>query len=766
MNNKILFFALYIVINCSLLIGQKNINNESVIDKKYQSDYTNARLLMYKNEFNNALNLLKKWEEKYPDNANLIYNIGVCLFNSQDKLSSEVYFDKASKNVTLNYIDNYQTTEAPIDVYAYLAEIYHLKYNFDKAIEYYNLFIEKSDNKIMIDSVKWLRQKSYTAQALINAPAVVKVDNLGQSINTQYPEYSPVFDFKDSILYFTSRREGTTGGKLAPDGKYFEDIYFSKLEKKENQYIWTGAKPIPGAVNSKYHEATVSIGNNGKILFIYEGAIRYGDIYYSELNQQNEWSFPIEFPVINSPYRETHASLSFDGRTLYFTSDRPGGYGGLDIWKTELGENGWLKPENLGPIINTKYNEEAPFILPDGVTLYFSSQGHDNMGGYDIFFTNLTEDGFWQTPTNLGYPINSPGNDVFYYPSPDEKYAFFSSADIKGYGDQDLYLMNIISIRANQIKLIVRTIDAFSFLPVKSDIKIHNINNNDLKYELVSDESGYVEVFLNYGEKYEFTASASEYSVATKKIEILNDDPRSVVLMDIFLEKAEIVQQNQEIAEDIETFKEPVKEPLKIGESFILRNIYFDFDKATLRPQSIEELDHLYQFLVNNPTAIVEISAHTDRIGSYEYNINLSKRRAQAVVDYLINKGIDSKRLIAKGYGFTKPVATNSTEEGRQLNRRVEFKILSYDDKELESILNPPKSFYIIGASTIDYDDAEYIRNNFIKKGFKNATIINDNENKRFRIAYENYPTKQEAEQRLNELKAITGQADLWIIEY
>jgi outer membrane protein OmpA-like peptidoglycan-associated protein len=246
-----------------------------------------------------------------------------------------------------------------------------------------------------------------------------------------------------------------------------------------------------------------------------------------------------------------------------------------------------------------------------------------------------------------------------------------------------------------------------------------------------------------------------------KIISILNDDPRSVVLMDIFLEKAEIAQLNQEIAEATE----PVKEPFKVGESIILRNIYFDFDKATLRPQSIEELDHLYQFLVNNPTAIVEISAHTDRIGSYEYNINLSKRRAQAVVDYLINKGIDSKRLITKGYGFTKPVATNLTEEGRQLNRRVEFKILSYDEKELESILNPPKSFYIIGASTIDYDDAEYIRNNYIKKGFKNATIIADDENKRFRIAYENYQTKQEAEQRLTELKAITGQSDLWIME-
>lgn len=759
---KILFISLYLVINCSFLISQNDAINKSTIDKKYQSDYTDARLLMSMNKFDDALNLLKKWEEKYPDNANLIYNIGICLFNSQDKLSSEPYFDKASKNVTLSYVDNYQTTEAPIDVYIYLAEVYHLKYNFDKAIDYYNLFIEKSDNHVMIDSVKWIRQKSYTAQALINVPAVVKVDNLGQSINTKYPEYSPVFDFKDSILYFTSRREGTTGGKLAPDGKYFEDIYFSKLEKNGDQYIWSEAKPILGAVNTKYHEATVSLGNNGKILFIYGSAIGYGDIYYSELNQKGEWSFMKEFPVINSQYRETHASLSPDGKTLYFTSNRPGGYGGLDIWKTELGENGWLEPENLGPIINTKYNEDAPFILPDGVTLYFSSQGHVNMGGYDIFFTNLTEDGFWNSPTNMGYPINSPDNDVFYYPSPDEKYAFFSSADIKGYGDQDLYLMNIISNRANQVKLIVRTIDALSFMPVKADIVIQNTIDNNIEYELLSDESGYGEAFLDYDKKYLLIASAPGYINNNKIISILNDDPRSVVLMDIFLEKAEIAQQNQEIAETTE----PAKELLKVGESFILRNIYFDFDKATLRPQSIEELDHLYQFLVNNPTAIVEISAHTDRIGSYEYNINLSKRRAQAVVDYLINKGIDSKRLIAKGYGFTKPVATNSTEEGRQLNRRVEFKILSYDEKELESILNPPKSFYIIGASTIDYDDAEYIRNNFIKKGFKNATIINDNENKRFRIAYENYPTKQEAEQRLNELKAITGQADLWIIEY
>lgn len=761
MRIKILFISLYIVINCSFLMSQNDTINESIIDKKYQSDYTDARLLISTNEYERALNLLKKWEEKYPDNANLMYNIGVCLFNSQDKLSSEPYFEKASHKVTLSYIDNYLTTEAPIDVYIYLAQLYHLKYEFDKSINYYNLFIEKSANDKLLDSVKWLRQKSYTARALINIPAVVKVENLGLSINTIYPEYSPVFNFTDSILYFTSRREGTTGGKLAPDGKYYEDIYFSKLEKKGDKYIWSEAKQIPGKVNTKYHEATVSLSYDSKMLFVYGSAKGNGDIYYSELNNNGGWSILKEFPVINSPYRETHASLSPDGKTLYFTSNRPGGFGGLDIWKTELGENGWLEPENVGPVINTKYNEDAPFILQDGVTLYFSSQGFENMGGYDIFFTSLTEDGFWRTPTNLGHPINTPDNDVFYYPSPDEKYAFYSSADIKGFGDQDLYLMNIISSRANQIKLIARTIDAWSFIPVKADIRIQDANTNDIQNELLTDDDGYAEVFLNYGKDYLLVASAPGYTNSFKKIEILNDDPRSVILIDLFLMQEAMAQQNQEIVDATE----PVKESIKVGESFILRNIYFDFDKATLRPQSIEDIDHLYQFLINNPTAIIEISAHTDRIGSYEYNINLSKRRAQAVVDYLINRGIDSKRLIAKGYGFTKPVATNLTEEGRQLNRRVEFKILSYDEKELENILNPPKSFYIIGASTIDYDDAEYIRNNYIKKGFKNATIITDDENKRFRIAYECYQTKQEAEQRLTELKAITGQSDLWIIE-
>jgi outer membrane protein OmpA-like peptidoglycan-associated protein/Tol biopolymer transport system component len=761
MKVKFLFISLLIVINCSLSMSQNNLSNNLEKDKKYQSDYTDARLLISTNAFDKALSLLKKWEDKYPDNANLMYNIGVCLFNSQDKLSSEPYFEKAMHKVALSYTDNYLTTEAPIDVYIYLAQLYHLKYEFNKAIDYYNLFIEKSANNDLIDSVKWLRQKSYTAQSLMNIPAVVKVENLGLSINTQYPEYSPVFNFKDSILYFTSRREGTTGGKLAPDGKYYEDIYFSKLEKNGNQLFWSEAKKLPGDINTRYHEATVSLSYDGKMLFVYRGDKGNGDIHYSELYENGNWSALKEFPVINSPYRETHATMSPDGKTIYFTSNRPGGFGGLDIWKTELGENGWLEPENVGPVINTKYNEDAPFILQDGVTLYFSSQGFENMGGYDIFFTSLTEDGFWRTPTNLGHPINTPDNDVFYYPSPDEKYAFYSSADIKGFGDQDLYLMNIITSRANQMKLIARTIDAWSFIPVKADIKIQDAHSNDIHNELLTDDDGYGEVFLNYGKDYLVVASAPGYSSSFKKIEILNDDPRSVILIDIFLMQEAMALQNQEITNDTMSKKESIK----VGESFILRNIYFDFDKATLRSQSIEEIDHLYQFLINNPTAIVEISAHTDRIGSYEYNIDLSKRRAQAVIDYLIQKGIEPKRLIAKGYGFTKPVATNITEEGRQLNRRVEFKILSYDDKDISKILNPPKSFYIIGASTMDYDDAEYTRNNFIKKGFNNAEIIPDETGKKFRIAYEKYQTKQEAEQRLLELKTLTGQNDLWILE-
>ena len=205
---------------------------------------------------------------------------------------------------------------------------------------------------------------------------------------------------------------------------------------------------------------------------------------------------------------------------------------------------------------------------------------------------------------------------------------------------------------------------------MKSDISIKNIDNNEIVSELITNNDGHFEINLLPAYQYAIIASANGYNDNMKAITLIENDPRSVILIDIFLEKPVIAHKEESLIKE---------EQIKVGTSIVLRNIYFDFDKATLRPQSIEELDKLYDFLINNPTAIVEVSAHTDKIGSYEYNIKLSKKRAQAVVDYLIAKGIEPNRLIAKGYGYTKPIATNLTEAGRQLNRRVEFKIVGLE---------------------------------------------------------------------------------------
>lgn len=673
MKTKVIFTTIFLVFIFNFSFAQKDIEiiEEIKKNKKYRNDYELAQYYINNKMYNDAFNLLKKWETVYPDNSNLMYNIGICIYNSVDKMNAQQYFSKAAQNIAKDYENIYTSINAPLDVYVYLANIYHLKYEFDKAIDYYDDFLINAYNYPInyIDSVKWLKQKSYTAISYVKNPVTVKVANLGDSINTKYPEYSPVFNFVDSILYFTSRREGSTGGKKTEDGKYYEDIYYSQLYKNQDEYLWTNAKQLAGELNTTGHEATVSLSPNGKMLLVYRDDKGDGNIYYSEFID-GKWSALERFPTINSQYWETHARLSPDMKTIYFVSDRPGGYGGRDIWKSERGEHGWLAPENLGPAINSKYNEDAPFILSDGVTLYFASEGFENMGGFDIFSASLTEDGFWTTPENLGYPINTPGDDIFYYPSPDEKYAFYSSADVHGYGDQDIYLMTIEKPKIREIKLIGRTIDALSFLPVKSDISIKNIDNNEIVSELITNNDGHFEINLLPAYQYAIIASANGYNDNMKAITLIENDPRSVILIDIFLEKPVIAHKEESLIKE---------EQIKVGTSIVLRNIYFDFDKATLRPQSIEELDKLYDFLINNPTAIVEVSAHTDKIGSYEYNIKLSKKRAQAVVDYLIAKGIEPNRLIAKGYGYTKPIATNLTEAGRQLNRRVEFKIVGLE---------------------------------------------------------------------------------------
>lgn len=638
-------------------------------DKKYKNAYDKAEGDLLDRNFEEAVRIYLQYDSIYPGNANLNFKIGYCYANmSSGKPRAIPYLEKAAQSVVREYQGDYLETNAPVDVFMYLGIVYHIDYKFGKAVENFDKFIRYAeyDDPELVDSVKVLKEKSFAAIRIINNPLSIKIENLGNAVNTIYPEYSPVISNDMKTLYFTSRREGSTGNKKDSKGQYFEDVYYSTLGADNH---WTTAKHIGGKINTVGHEATISISPDGKTILLYRDDKGDGNIYYSELIENNEWSKPEKLPEpINSKYWETHACYSPDMNFIYFVSNRPGGYGGRDIWVTEKVGGKWMEPENLGPTINTQYDEDSPYMLPDGMTLYFSSQGHENMGGFDIFISTISEDGFWSTPENMGYPVNTTEDDVFYIPTPDEKHAYYSSAKNYGMGGQDLYYMTIIKAKKKTITLRGRVADANSYKALGADIELYSKNKEQVVANLTSNsEDGTYKTTLMFGDEYEIRAKADGYKISTYNLAVADDEKREELVLDMFLSKLLLAG---------DTAKAKI-EDVRVGEKITLNNIFYDFDRATLRPESVEELNRLVKLMKDLPTIKIEIMSHTDNVGSDDYNLDLSNRRAQSVVSFLISSGISKDRLVAKGYGETQPIATNTTDEGRQANRRTEFRILS-----------------------------------------------------------------------------------------
>jgi len=435
-------------------------------------------------------------------------------------------------------------------------------------------------------------------------------------------------------------------------------------------------------LNSKFHDASIGLSPDGQTLYIYKGD-NGGDIYECVL-KGDKWVKPTPLPKeINTKFHESSASLGPDGRTLYFISDRPDGVGGRDIWVAYKNSKGkWSDVKNIREL-NTPYDEESVFIHPDGRTLYFSSQGHNSMGGYDIFKSTY-KDGYWSKPENLGVPINTADDDLYFVLASSGQRAYFSSSRKGTIGDQDIFMITFIIDKpmnpSTEDNLIAYKTKPVQEIKIESAIAIETPSLTLLKGFIYDEETKKpleAQIVLTDNEKNEelavFTSNAQtgrylvslpsgkNYGIAVKKEGYLFHSENFVIP-----ENA----QYQEIQKDI------YLKPIKVGQSIVLRNIFFDFDKATLRPESKTELENLIKLMNDNPNIKIEISGHTDNIGSAAYNQKLSESRAKAVVDYLIEHGIDKSRLSYMGYGFDKPIAPNDTEEGRQLNRRVEFKIV------------------------------------------------------------------------------------------
>lgn len=493
-----------------------------------------------------------------------------------------------------------------------------------------------------------------------NDSVKVEVKNLGAEVNSAFAEYSPVISADGSVMLFASRKPFSEKD-IKKNKQSAEMIYISTYNASNSK--WTSPAVATSPVNIVgRNNVALGLSNDGQRMMLYrDDDAGNGNIWETRLDGTT-WIEPILLPdPINTVHHESSASLAPDGKTLYFVSNRPGGLGGRDVWMSTLGVDGkWMTPSNAGSAINTKDDEEGVYIHPDGTTLYFSSKGRQGEGSYDVFKSTRVA-GMWTTAENLGRPVNTSGDDIFYQLTADGKKAYYSSSGQPGsFGEKDIYEVTYTPIekkkdRGPKLTLLKGIItDSVTHKPVYARLDIFDNEKNELITSVYSNSStgGYL-VSLPTGKNYNITATAPGYLFHSANVNI----PDTAAY--------------QEIHKDMELQK------LEVGSSIVLNNIFFDYNKATLRTESYTELNNLLKLMQENPTLIIEISGHTDNRGTSEHNKKLSNDRAHSVVDYLISKGIPANRMTYAGYGFDKPMVPNTSEANMQLNRRVEFKIIS-----------------------------------------------------------------------------------------
>lgn len=512
---------------------------------------------------------------------------------------------------------------------------------------------------------KLLLNCDFAIEAMKN-PFPFQPKNLGPGVNTEFPEYYPTITGDDQMLLFTRDVKDVN----AVYGGHQEDFFVSV--KRGNE--WSTARSVSSRINTNYNEGAPTLSANGQLLIFTAcelgdtddyGENRRGlgscDLFFSR-KIGREWSMPVNLgEPVNSASWESQPSLSADGKTLFFVRKTRGKDGRFnsDIYYTELDVAGnWKKPIRLPDYINTDQSEMSVLIHPDGQTLYFSSNGHVGMGGFDIYMCRKKPDGTWGYPINLGYPINSYADENSLLVSSDGHVAFFASDRPGGYGDLDLYSFDLPSeFRPQYTTYLKGTVfNIKTKEPLQARFQLIDLKTGELVVESYSSkEMGEFLVAIATNKNYALNVSRQGYNFYSQNFSFEEQKGKT----DPFLLDIPLVPIDQ------------------VGTVTKLDNVFFDLNKATLRPESKIELDKLYDWLIANPSIKVEIAGHTDSRGDKKLNAELSQARAKSVVDYLIAKGIDAKRLVPKGYGDAKPIVANAqTEEEHQKNRRTEYIIL------------------------------------------------------------------------------------------
>ena len=497
---------------------------------------------------------------------------------------------------------------------------------------------------------------------IITASTILKIENLGPNINTELAELRPTVSADGNLLFFICENDphNTKYNSI----RNSQDIWYSE---RDSFGKWGPATHMGYPLNTYFYNAVFWISpDNNRILIrnaFIEGDYVGNGVSMSYLKKNGDWSKPDALRIKNyEKYDRGHqngATMAHDGQTLLlYMSEDKGSYFN-DIYVCFLQPDGtWSEPKSLGKKINTKYDEMTPYLASDGVTLYFSSDRPGGLGDNDIWMTKRLDKTWmkWSDPVNLGSPINTPEWDAFFTLDAGGEYAYLTSS-LEGYGESDIVRVKLLEKeKPNPVVMVSGNVyNKKTNLPLSASLTYETLPDGVEAGNAVSNATdGAFKIVLPYDKNYLILATADKFFAQSENLNL----------------DSLIKAGYKEIHKDLYLV------PIEIGQIVRLNNVFFDFDKWDLRPESFVELDRVVKLLSENPAIEIEMSAHTDSRGSDEYNIKLSDNRARSVMEYILSKGIAPNRITSQGYGETQPVATNETDEGRQLNRRVEFKIM------------------------------------------------------------------------------------------
>jgi outer membrane protein OmpA-like peptidoglycan-associated protein len=537
----------------------------------------------------------------------------------------------------------------------------------DNAVAAYDIFLQKfpRDATRTIWHHQAKSKRNYDLQSPeVRSRALTMEEplNLGQPINSKWGDYSPQSNPNGKVINFTSKRKDSNSANQTQkdwnetDG-WDEDVY--GIEKSGDG--WTEPKQLPEPINSQGNDFGTSFSGDGQNM-VYVACNRNDGIgscdLYTLTLEGETWSSPLNMGnVVNSKDWDSQPTMSADGSTIIFASDRSGGFGNADLYlitKNRFGD--WGAAANLGGVVNTPFTEKSPFLSPDGKTLYFTSDGHPGHGGLDLFIS-VNENGKWSEPLNLGKPLNSENDDAYFTIGGSGEVGYFSSSRKGGFGDLDLYSIKIPEALRPKPTVVVEGIvtNAKTKAVVGAYVMVEDINTGELiAVNKSNSASGKYLIVLPAGKTYSVSANKEGFFFHSERFDV----PEA--------------SSYQEIKKDI------ALKPIEKGAKVVLNNIFFETGKAALSSDSRVELNKAVDLMKTNPTMVIEVGGHTDNVGDDASNMKLSHDRAKSVRDFLVTAGIASNRVQSKGYGELNPVASNDTDDGRKANRRTEFVILEF----------------------------------------------------------------------------------------